>query len=175
MEGFDVSSLFGTPPSEWSSLLAGQGVDPSVLQAHADAAPMGGATPSPWEPTTGSPAGPPMQADGSGMLPGPAMPTGSPAGPPVQAGETPEAAAAKPPATPGGGPALVNALRGMVAPTVVQPQRVSSPSVPRPPSAMPGGQLTQLLGQLGMLRGAQMPTAYNLPSTLGAALGGGGR
>lgn len=184
---FDISSIIGgLDPSQWGSALAAAGVSPDALSAHADAAPMGGGTPSPW--TGGGEAAPmgamPLPASApivggaapAGGMPPPSPwepePQGSPAGPPVQAGEAPAAAPGAAPPAAGSPPSLVQALRGMVAPTVPQPQRVSTPSAPHAPGKIQGGDLIGLLGHLGMLRGAQMPTSYQLPSTLGAALGG---
>lgn len=167
----DISSIIGgLDPSQWSSALAAAGVPPDALTANAqESAPMGGMPPPAPMPEGGEAA--PM-----GGMPSPWEPVqGSPAGPPVQAGEAPPAGAATPGAQPpagGAGGSLVNALRGMVAPSVPQPQRVSSPAAPHPTGKIEGGGLVSLLGQLGMLRGAHMPASYQLPSTLGAALGG---
>lgn len=157
--------LLGSDPSQWSTILAGQGISPDALGANAQAQP-GAEAPSPWEPVQPLPGEPGGAAGPAQTMPG--MP-GGPAGP---LAPSPNPAAPSSPAAPGGGPALVNALRGMVAPNVPQPQRVSSPSAPHPSGKIEGGGLVSLLGQLGMLRGAQMPSSYQLPSTLGAALGG---
>lgn len=181
----DISAIIGgLDPSQWSSALASAGVPPDALTANAQAAPMGGMPP--WGMPMGGEAAP-LGGMGPGAMPtgGEAAPIGgmsspwepvqgSPAGPLVQSTEAAPAAAAQAAAPPpgGGGPALVQALRGMVAPNVPQPQRVSTPSAPHPTGKIEGGGLISLLNHLGMLRGAQMPTSYQLPSTLGAALGG---
>lgn len=158
----DISAIIGgLDPSQWSSALASAGVPPDALTANAqESAPQA----SPWEPM-----GPPEPAAGMvGGPPGPPQVGG--AGVPRMGMDPAAAPAAQPPG--GGGPALVQALRGMVAPNVPQPQKVSTPSAPHPTGKIEGGGLISLLNHLGMLRGAQMPTSYQLPSTLGAALGG---
>lgn len=69
------------------------------------------------------------------------------------------------------GNALTNALRGVTVPKPPTPQHVSTPAAPRPSAAIHSGELQQLLQMLSVA-GRANQGGLQLPSTLGAALGG---
>lgn len=76
------------------------------------------------------------------------------------------------PATPAGS-GLVNALKGVTVPKPPDPQKVSTPAAARPGTAIKTGELLQLMQLLGGGGGGSAAAnSYQLPSTLGAALGG---
>jgi len=72
------------------------------------------------------------------------------------------AGAAKPPLG-----AFAEALRGVKMPTAPEIQKLGTPAAPRISTAIKGGDLIALLHALNAAPGAG---AYNLPSTLGAAI-----
>jgi hypothetical protein len=153
MENIDWASLLSSvPPEQIPQTMASWGLSPPSL----DAIPPGTPGASPWE-QQAAPQAPQMAPSMGGPTP---IASSTTLG---------QSSAAQ---VPGSVSPLVGALRGMVAPNVPQPQRVSSPNAPRPTGHVQSGGLINLLQHLGMLRGAQMPTSYQLPSTLGAALGG---
>lgn len=78
------------------------------------------------------------------------------------------------PQTSGGGPSkLLETLRGVKAPDAPVPQKVSTPNLP-PLRPIQGGQLFDMLAQLGIGPQQAFP-GLKLPSTLGQALTQGGR
>jgi hypothetical protein len=126
-------------------------------------------TPNPWDPTgtpnQNVPVPQPRPILPPGMNPGaapganPGFYGGAPASNPNL---QPQAGAAQPPA----GNRIADALKGMVAPKVPEPQKVGTPAPYHPVSRIPGGNIAQLLQLLHGSGGLQ------LPNTLGAALGG---
>jgi hypothetical protein len=153
---------------DWmSSLLSVPGL---MSQINGD--PMGFATsaaaagvPPPPLPTSGPPSM-------SGMPPmGPTMDQMNGVQPSVPAPLDSLGSAMEPQATARApGQANLGGLAAAARPQTPQPQRVGTPSVPRPTQQIKTGELLALLQALG--GGGIQPDPYRLPSTLGAAMGG---
>lgn len=118
-------------------------------------------TPNPWDPA------PPPVPMPRPQMPGMPMAGAPDAGTPGNFGGSPATNPNLAPigaAPPSAGSNLANALKGVVAPKVPEPQKVATPHAYVPPGHLQGGELFKLLQ---MLHG----TPGGLPTTLGQALG----
>lgn len=121
--------------------------------------------PAPTTPTVSAPMGPTFEQM-NGVDPMNAMAAGAPQ-------EVPSLGESLSPTPTPRTPNPYAGLAGAVRPQPPQAQRVSTPSAPRPTGQIKQGELMQMLASLGLLGGQPQPEPYKLPSTLGAALGGG--